>query len=109
MQDEHRQQISSACTKTNEEKIVIIHGTDTMRETAAVIALAHLNKTIVLTGAMVPYEMLHSDALFNFGFACAAVQTLKPGIYITMNGQIFNWDNVYKNRQIGIFQTEKIS
>ncbi len=104
MQDEHRQRILASCQAATEHAIVIIHGTDTMKETAAVLGAANLGSTIVLTGAMIPYEIANSDALFNLGFACAAAQTLPPGVYVAMNGQVFPWDNVQKNRAAGVFQ-----
>jgi L-asparaginase len=75
-----------------------------MRETAVVLGAATLNKTIVLTGAMIPYEMQDSDALFNLGFACAAAQTLAAGVYVAMNGQVFAWDKVQKNKVAGRFE-----
>jgi L-asparaginase len=104
MRDEDRQRILDSCRAAPEETIVIIHGTDTMRETGAVLGHANLGKTIVLTGAMIPYEILNSDALFNLGFACGVAQTLPPGVYIAMNGQVFDWDKVEKNRAAGVFQ-----
>jgi len=103
MQDADRQNILSACLRASETAIVIIHGTDTMRETAQVLGSANLAKTIILTGAMIPYEIANSDALFNFGFASGIAQTLPHGVYIAMNGQIFTWDNVKKNRVAGVF------
>lgn len=104
MQDTDRQRIVASCAAASEERILIIHGTDTMRETAAALGHAALSKTIVLTGAMIPYEVRNSDALFNFGFALGAIQFLAPGIYIAMNGQVFPWDQVMKNRVEGRFQ-----
>lgn len=104
MRDEDRQRILDSCRAAPEETIVIIHGTDTMRETGAVLGQAKLGKTIVLTGAMIPYEILNSDALFNLGFACGVAQTLPAGVYIAMNGQVFDWDKVEKNRAAGVFQ-----
>ncbi len=104
MHDAERQQVLTACRQSQESTIVIIHGTDTMCDTAEVLGPAQLNKTIVLTGAMIPYEIVHSDALFNFGFACGVAQTLQPGVYVAMNGQIFSWDRVKKNRIAGEFQ-----
>ncbi len=103
MDDEDRAAVLAACKQANENAIVITHGTDTMRETAHVLGQARLAKTIILTGAMIPYEIANSDALFNFGFACGVAQTLPHGVYIAMNGQIFNWDNVKKNRAKGVF------
>ena len=105
MQDSHRQQIREACERATEDRIVIIHGTDTMPETAQVLGRAELNKTIILTGAMVPYRIARSDALFNLGFACAAANLAVAGVYIAMNGQIFLWDDVMKNRDQGVFQS----
>lgn len=104
MQDEHRDRVAHACHQSVQNRIVVVHGTDTMRETAAVLAAAQLNKTIVLTGAMVPYLVDDSDAFFNLGFACAAAQLAQPGVYIAMNGQLFDWDNVKKNREQGCFE-----
>lgn len=103
MQDADRVNVLTACSNAAEDAIVIIHGTDTMRETAHVLGNASLTKTIILTGAMIPYEIANSDALFNFGFACGIAQALPHGVYIAMNGQIFNWDNVKKNRTAGVF------
>ena len=105
MQDNHRQQIREACKRSAENRIVIVHGTDTMPETARVLGQAALKKTIVLTGAMVPYQISQSDALFNLGFACAAANLAAAGVYIAMNGQLFSWDDVMKNRDRGVFQT----
>lgn len=104
MQAPDRQRVLSACQAAPENAIVIVHGTDTMRDTAAVLGEAALGKTIVLTGAMIPYEIANSDALFNLGFACGVAQTLQPGVYVAMNGQVFPWDNVTKNRSEGVFQ-----
>jgi L-asparaginase len=103
MGDADRERILQACNDAREERIVIIHGTDTMRETAEVLGLARLAKTIVLTGAMVPYEVAESDALFNAGFAIGVVQQLPQGVYIAMNGQLFSWNNVVKDRAAGRF------
>jgi L-asparaginase len=104
MADADRQRVLEACRGATEKAIVIVHGTDTMPQTAAVLGAAKLGKTIVLTGAMIPYEIANSDALFNLGFACAVAQTLAPGVYVGMNGQVFAWDNVTKNRAAGVFQ-----
>ena len=106
MQDSDRSNVLAACQRATETAIVIVHGTDTMRETAHVIGNANLAKTIVLTGAMIPYEIVNSDAFFNLGLACGVAQTLPHGVYIAMNGQIFNWDNVKKNRSAGVFVNE---
>ncbi len=104
MVDADRARVLASCRAAPEKAIVIIHGTDTMRETAAVLGEAELDKAIVFTGAMIPYEIAQSDALFNLGFACGVAQTLAPGVYVAMNGQVFAWDNVQKNRTAGVFQ-----
>lgn len=104
MNDADRQKILDACIKTVEDQIIITHGTDTMVETAKVLGDQKLDKTIVIVGAMVPFVFKHSDALFNVGFALASVQTLSHGVYIAMNGKIFNWDSVVKNKEKGIFE-----
>lgn len=103
MDDSDRNTILAACQRAAETTIVITHGTDTMRETAHVLGNAKLAKTIVLTGSMIPYEIANSDALFNLGFACGVAQTLPHGVYIAMNGQVFNWKKVRKNRESGVF------
>jgi L-asparaginase len=103
MKEEDRHRILEACRQAEEAHIVIIHGTDTMRETASVLGHANLGKTIVMTGAMIPYEIANSDALFNLGFAFGVAQTLPAGVYVAMNGRIFAWDNVMKNRSAGQF------
>ncbi|WP_348692448.1 asparaginase domain-containing protein [Duganella fentianensis] len=104
MVDADRARILASCTAAPEQAIVIIHGTDTMPQTAAVLGPAQLGKTIVLTGAMIPYEIANSDAMFNLGFASAVAQTLPAGVYVAMNGKIFAWDNVQKNKAAGVFQ-----
>lgn len=103
LNDNDRDNIKNSCQQAAETAIVIIHGTDTMCETAHVLGKARLPKTIILTGAMIPYEIANSDALFNLGFACGVAQTLPHGVYIAMNGQIFHWNKVKKNRKEGIF------
>ncbi|GAB3458993.1 asparaginase domain-containing protein [Massilia terrae] len=104
MQDADRQRVLASCQASAERAIVIIHGTDTMRETAGVLGAAALDKTIILTGAMIPYEIANSDALFNLGFACGVAQALPSGVYVAMNGKVFSWDNVTKNRAAGVFE-----
>ena len=104
MQDENRMSVLSSCRESAENLIIITHGTDTMTTTASLLGKEGLPKTIVLTGAMVPYKVLDSDALFNFGTAFAAVQLLPSGVYIVMNGRVFAWDNVKKNRVLGVFE-----
>ena len=104
MQEENRLKVLASCRKASEEMIVVTHGTDTMAETARVLGEADLGKRIVLTGAMVPYSVSGSDALFNLGTAFMAVQLLPPGVYICMNGRVFPWDKVRKNRAAGEFE-----
>ena len=104
MTNKHRQRILRQCRSTKADRIVITHGTDTMEVTARVLGKAVRNKTIVLTGAMVPYKFGSSDGLFNLGSALAFVQTLPNGVYIAMNGRCFKWDNVKKNRKTGAFE-----
>ena len=87
-----------------EDRIIVTHGTDTMVDTAAVLAATVPGKTIVLTGAMIPIAFGSSDGLFNLGGALAVVQVLEPGVYVVMNGRVFDWDEVRKNRQTGIFE-----
>jgi len=93
-----------ACVAAPETRLLITHGTDTMILTAAHLARARLGKTIVLAGAMIPYTFSNSDGLFNVGFAFAALQLLGPGVYICMNGRVFHWDMVCKNRPAGRFE-----
>lgn len=109
MTDADREVIAHNCRVVDEEKIVITHGTDTMPETARYLAERIEGKTIVLTGAMIPIVFGSSDGLFNLGAALAFVQVLPPGVYIAMNGKLFNWDNVQKNREKGIFEEVKSS
>ena len=104
MTDEDRSLIAHQCTQCEEDKIVITHGTDTMSETARLLAEKIKNKTIVLTGAMIPIKFGSSDGLFNLGSALAFAQTLPSGVYVAMNGRYFNWNNVRKNKQTGIFE-----
>ena len=107
MSDSERNYIVEKCKKENTHKIVITHGTDTMVETAEVLAKNIQDKTIILTGAMIPIKFGSSDGLFNLGSALSFVQILEPGVYITMNGRYFNWDNVRKNKKIGVFEKLK--
>jgi L-asparaginase len=109
MTDEDRARIVERCRQTSESRILITHGTDTMVETGRALAagsLAAAGKTIVLTGAMIPYAFGSSDGLFNLGSALSFVQALPPGIYIAMNGRCFEWDKVRKNRQTGVFEEQ---
>jgi L-asparaginase len=107
MTETDRELIGNHCKKAITDKIVITHGTDTMVDTAKKLAEMKINKTIVLTGAMIPYKFGSSDGLFNLGSALAFVQTLPAGVYVAMNGRWFNWDNVWKNRKTGEFEEVK--
>lgn len=104
MTDEDRQLIAYQCEQCDEMQIVITHGTDTMAETAAILAGKIKNKTIILTGAMIPIKFGSSDGLFNLGSAIAFAQTLPAGVYVAMNGRYFHANNVRKNRQTGMFE-----
>jgi L-asparaginase len=107
MTDRDRALIASRCHQAAETRIAITHGTDTMIETAAALADAlgpRFLKTVVLTGAMIPYAFGSSDGLFNLGSALSFVQVLPPGVYVAMNGRYFEWDRVRKNRESGVFE-----
>jgi len=104
MTDTDRDVIVRHCAQCGDSRIVVTHGTDTMVETAAALARGVPGKTIVLTGAMIPYAFGSSDGLFNLGSALSFAQVLPPGVYIAMNGQHFAWDRVRKNRETGIFE-----
>jgi L-asparaginase len=104
MDDSHRARILAACRGASEERIVVTHGTDTMELTARTLAAAGLKKTIVLTGAMVPYTFGSSDGLFNLGSALAFAQTLPFGVYVAMNGRCLRGERVQKNRSTGVFE-----
>jgi L-asparaginase len=99
-----RERITRECKECEEERIIITHGTDTMTVTAGVLAENIRNKTIVLTGAMIPIKFGSSDGLFNLGSALAFAQTLPHGVYVAMNGRYFNWNNVRKNKETGVFE-----
>jgi L-asparaginase len=107
MTEEDRELIVYQCNNADENKIVITHGTDTMADTAKVLAQKVQGKTVILTGAMIPIKFGSSDGLFNLGSALAFAQTLPAGIYVAMNGRYFNWDNVRKNKQTGVFEEVK--
>ncbi|MEL6657940.1 MAG: asparaginase domain-containing protein [Bacteroidota bacterium] len=106
MTDDDRMIILHNCRRATSDKVLITHGTDRMVETAAFLAKEGVaDKTIVLTGAMIPYAFgTSSDGFFNLGSALAFVQTLPPGIYVSMNGRYFEWNNVRKNRKTGFFE-----
>jgi L-asparaginase len=104
MTDAGRQLILERCAASPAKRIVITHGTDSMEQTAAVLGQGIADKTIVLTGAMVPYQFGSSDGMFNLGTAIGFVQALGPGVYVAMNGRCFPWHSVRKNRELGIFE-----
>lgn len=106
MTDAERAIILDYCRLSEEDRIVITHGTDTMEITARVLGEAKLNKTIVITGAMIPYKFGSSDGFFNLGSALAFVQSLPPNVYVAMNGRFFNWNNVRKNKSTGVFEEQ---
>ena len=102
-----RNTIVQNCLHAPESQVVITHGTDTMADTARAVAEHVTGKTVVLTGAMIPYAFGSSDGLFNLGSALSFVQVLPPGVYVAMNGRYFHWDNVRKNRETGVFETAR--
>ena len=104
MTDAHRQLMLERCANDAARRIVITHGTDTMDQTATVLGNGLSGKTIVLTGAMIPYTFGSSDGLFNLGSALSYVQLLPSGVYIAMNGRHFPWNKVRKNRKTGVFE-----
>lgn len=104
MTDNDREIILHSCRQSQEEKIIITHGTDTMPETAKYLAQAKLDKTIILTGAMIPYKFGSSDGFFNLGASIAFAQCLPHGVFVCMNGRYYNWDNVRKNKKTGFFE-----
>jgi len=106
MTADDRETILAACQASDESHIIISHGTDTMVETAALLGQGLNDKTVVFVGAMLPYSIRDSDALFNLGCAVTAVQLLGNGVYVVMNGQVFPWDNVHKNCALGVFQQQ---
>jgi len=105
----HRRRILRECLDSKEHSIIITHGTDTMPETARLLGPKITNKTVILTGAMVPYKFGSSDGMFNLGSAISFSQTLPPGVYIAMNGRYFNWYNVRKNKTKGEFEEQRLS
>ena len=109
MSKTERNYIIQKCIKEPINKIIITHGTDTMVKTARILANAVNDKTIVLTGAMIPVRFGSSDGLFNMGSALSFVQALPSGVYIAMNGQIFNQENVRKNKKLGIFEGTELA
>ncbi len=107
MTDADRDLIAAKCKSAKEKNIVITHGTDTMEKTARYLAPRMMNKTIIITGAMVPYKFGSSDGQFNLGSALAYAQCLPVGVYVAMNGRFFQWDNVRKNKKAGYFEERK--
>ncbi len=105
MTDADRALILDGCTRADERRIVVTHGTDTMAETAKTLGEKITDKTVILTGAMVPYAFGSSDGLFNLGAALAFAQTLGPGVFVAMNGRYFRWNDVFKNKSTGEFGT----
>ena len=103
MVDSDREFILDKCLSCDEQHILITHGTDTMVQTAKFLAEKIKDKTVVLFGSMIPYSVDSSDALFNLGVALSAVQLKKPGVYIAMNGRVFDFDQVKKDKSLGIF------
>ena len=105
MNEADRDIIIHNCKKSDYDKIIITHGTDTIVKTATAIAAHSIEKTIILTGAMIPYAFgTSSDGFFNLGSALAFVQTLPHGVYVSMNGKYFPWDKVVKNKKTGYFE-----
>ena len=107
MSKSEKNYIVEKCKEEKTDRIIITHGTDTMIDTAKLIAKNIYNKTIILTGAMIPIKFGSSDGLFNLGSAMSFVQVLEPGVYITMNGRYFHYNNVRKNKKLGIFERIK--
>ena len=105
--EQDRQLILKRCSSCPERNVVITHGTHTMAETARVLGPNILDKTVVLVGAMVPFNQNESDALFNLGYAIASAQQLPNGVYIAMNGKAFPWNDVKKNREKLVFENLK--
>jgi len=108
MTDAGRATIVERCRKADEERVIVTHGTDTMVDIARALAVAFpesAGRTIVLTGAMIPYAFGSSDGLFNLGSALSFAQVLPPGVYVAMNGRYFRWDKVRKNRDTGVFES----
>ena len=105
--DEQREQILEKCRSTKADKIIVTHGTDTLVQTAEILGQNIDDKTIIVVGSMIPYRFKGSDALFNLGAAITAVQLLDKGVFVTMNGEIFSWDNVQKNFDLGEFEEKR--
>ena len=106
LNDSDRELLLKKCQECSNERIIVTHGTMTMPITAKFLGKEKLAKTIVLLGATIPGNKENSDALFNIGLAVSSVQLLPHGVYVTMNGKIFSWDNVKKNLDTGFFENE---
>jgi L-asparaginase len=104
MSDDQRAEVVERCRSCPERRVVITHGTDTMADTARAVERAGLGKTVILTGAMIPYAFGSSDGLFNLGGALALASVLPPGVHVAMNGQVFAASRVRKNRETGVFE-----
>jgi L-asparaginase len=104
MSEADRRLVVERCRDCAEDRIVVTHGTDTMADTARALHQAATGKTVVLTGAMIPYAFGSSDGLFNLGSALSFAQVLPPGVYVAMNGRVFPGDRVRKNRETGVFE-----
>lgn len=104
MTHKDRQLICDTCKSCHETQIIVTHGTDTLVETAKLLGATITDKTVIITGAMIPFKFGSSDGLFNMGAAIALVQSLPHGVYVAMNGKYFNWDNVRKNKKLGQFE-----
>jgi L-asparaginase len=104
MTNDDREKIAKRISEVPEDRIIVTHGTDTMPETARLLGEKVTGKTVVLTGAMIPYKFGSSDGLYNLGSAMSFVQVLPPGVYVVMNGRYFTHDNVRKNKETGTFE-----
>lgn len=107
MTEKDRALILKTCKECTERSIVVTHGTDTLEQTALRLGGSIKDKTVVLTGAMIPYKFGASDGIFNLASAMAFAQALKPGVYVAMNGKLFTYDNVFKNKKRGVFENKK--
>lgn len=105
----HRERILQACRRAKESRLVVTHGTDSLAQTAALLGRRLSGKTVVLTGAMVPYKFGSSDGLFNLGSALSFAQALPAGVYVAMNGKCFSWRGLRKDRYRGVFRGREIS
>ena len=107
MTEKDRKEILKTCLKVKENSLVITHGTDTMEKTAMYLGPKIKDKTVILTGAMIPYKFGSSDGIFNLASAISFAQSLPYGVYVAMNGKLFHFNDVTKNRKIGVFENKK--